>query len=108
MGGDQTLFAEVSQLFIEDCPARLAAIRAAVDDGDAERIRETAHALKGAAGSLSATGLYEATASLERLAAEGQLMAYRHDGFWQCMDTYRDQQQLQQLWASGQAAWKTW
>jgi glucose-1-phosphate cytidylyltransferase len=45
---------------------------------------------------------------MERLAVEGQLAVYRHDGFWQCMDTYRDQQQLQQLWASGQAAWKTW
>jgi CheY-like chemotaxis protein len=77
MGGDHALFAEVSRLFLEDCPARLAAIRAAVDDGDAERIRETAHALKGAAGSMSATGLYEATASLERIGAEGQLPAAR-------------------------------
>jgi glucose-1-phosphate cytidylyltransferase len=46
--------------------------------------------------------------AMERLAAEGQLAVYRHDGFWQCMDTYRDYQQLQQLWASGGAAWKTW
>jgi glucose-1-phosphate cytidylyltransferase len=45
---------------------------------------------------------------MERLAADGQLAVYRHSGFWQCMDTYRDQQQLQQLWASGEAAWKTW
>jgi glucose-1-phosphate cytidylyltransferase len=45
---------------------------------------------------------------MERLAAEGQLAVYRHDGFWQCMDTYRDQQQLQQMWASGAAAWKAW
>ena len=45
---------------------------------------------------------------MERLAAEGQLAVYRHNGFWQCMDTYRDHQQLQKLWASGEAAWKTW
>ena len=45
---------------------------------------------------------------LERLAADGQLSVYRHDGFWQCMDTFRDLQQLNQLWGSGEAAWKTW
>jgi glucose-1-phosphate cytidylyltransferase len=43
---------------------------------------------------------------MERLAAEGQLVAYRHDGFWQCMDTVRDLQLLQSLWASGKAPWK--
>jgi glucose-1-phosphate cytidylyltransferase len=45
---------------------------------------------------------------MERLAAEGQSAVYRHNGFWQCMDTYRDYQQLQQLWMSGEAGWKTW
>jgi glucose-1-phosphate cytidylyltransferase len=45
---------------------------------------------------------------LERLAADGQLSVYRHDGFWQCMDTYRDYQLLNQLWESGGAAWKQW
>jgi glucose-1-phosphate cytidylyltransferase len=45
---------------------------------------------------------------LERLAADGQLSVYRHDGFWQCMDTYRDYQLLNQLWESGSAAWKLW
>jgi glucose-1-phosphate cytidylyltransferase len=45
---------------------------------------------------------------MERLAADGQLAVYRHDGFWQCMDTYRDYQQLQQLWNAGEAAWKMW
>jgi len=45
---------------------------------------------------------------LETLAAEGQLMAYRHQGFWQCMDTLRDKQQLNALWDSGQAPWKVW
>jgi glucose-1-phosphate cytidylyltransferase len=45
---------------------------------------------------------------LERLAAENQLMAYRHHGFWQPMDTLRDRQYLESLWASGRAPWKTW
>jgi len=45
---------------------------------------------------------------LERLAAEGQLMAYRHDGFWQCMDTLREKHILENYWATGKAPWKTW
>jgi glucose-1-phosphate cytidylyltransferase len=45
---------------------------------------------------------------LERLAIEGQLMAYRHKGFWQCMDTIHEKQLLEKLWQSGQAPWKTW
>jgi glucose-1-phosphate cytidylyltransferase len=45
---------------------------------------------------------------LERLANEGQLMAYRHEGFWQCMDTLRDVHLLQTLWSGGKAPWKVW
>ncbi len=45
---------------------------------------------------------------LEKLATEGQLMAYCHDGFWQCMDTLRDLKYLENLWNSGKAPWKTW
>ncbi len=45
---------------------------------------------------------------LERLAADGQLMAYRHYGFWQCMDTVRDKARLDELWESGEAPWKIW
>jgi glucose-1-phosphate cytidylyltransferase len=45
---------------------------------------------------------------LERLATAGQLMAYRHDGFWQCMDTLRDLRLLESLWASGSAPWRVW
>ena len=45
---------------------------------------------------------------LERLAAEGQLMAYKHDDFWACMDTVRDKVMLEKLWASGNAPWKVW
>jgi glucose-1-phosphate cytidylyltransferase len=47
-------------------------------------------------------------APLERLASDGQLMAYKHDGFWQCMDTLREKQILEDLWSSGSAPWKTW
>jgi glucose-1-phosphate cytidylyltransferase len=45
---------------------------------------------------------------LEKLASENQLNAYRHEGFWQPMDTLRDKLQLEGLWNSGQAPWKTW
>ncbi len=45
---------------------------------------------------------------LERLATDGQLMAYPHDGFWQPMDTLREKQLLESLWSSGQAPWKVW
>jgi glucose-1-phosphate cytidylyltransferase len=45
---------------------------------------------------------------LERLAKDGQLMAYRHNSFWQCMDTLRDKKLLQELWNGGAAPWKVW
>jgi len=45
---------------------------------------------------------------LERLAADGQLSAYRHEGFWQPLDTLRDKTRLEQLWASGHAPWRVW
>jgi glucose-1-phosphate cytidylyltransferase len=45
---------------------------------------------------------------LNRLAAEGQIAAYQHTGFWQCMDTFREQQLLTSLWNSGKAPWKVW
>jgi glucose-1-phosphate cytidylyltransferase len=45
---------------------------------------------------------------LERLATEGELMAYRHNGFWQPMDTLRDKNHLEHLWATQKAPWKLW
>jgi glucose-1-phosphate cytidylyltransferase len=45
---------------------------------------------------------------LEKLAEAGQLSAYRHEGFWQCMDTLREKRYLESLWASGNPPWKTW
>lgn len=46
--------------------------------------------------------------ALERLAEKGQLAAYKHEGFWQCMDNIREVALLNELWSSGQAPWKTW
>ncbi len=45
---------------------------------------------------------------LERLARDGQLLAYKHKGFWYAMDTIRDKNHLEALWQSGQAPWKVW
>ena len=45
---------------------------------------------------------------LERLAEEGELMSYSHRGYWQCMDTKREKDVLESLWAKGQAPWKKW
>jgi glucose-1-phosphate cytidylyltransferase len=45
---------------------------------------------------------------LQKLAKDQQLMAYKHEGFWQCMDTLRDVRLLESMWASGSAPWKVW
>ncbi len=45
---------------------------------------------------------------LQRLAAAGELRAFRHEGFWDCMDTYKDAIELGDLWAAGRAPWKRW
>ena len=75
LGGDEQLFMDVIQLFLHDCPLRLAAIKDAVDERDPEKIRTTAHALKGAAANLSAAGLFDAAAVLERIGAEARVNA---------------------------------
>ena len=46
--------------------------------------------------------------SLENIAKDGELMAFKHEGFWQCMDALRDKHLLENLWASGSAPWKVW
>jgi len=46
--------------------------------------------------------------ALERIAADGQLAAYQHADFWQCMDTLRDKHYLERLWQAGNAPWHTW
>ena len=45
---------------------------------------------------------------MERLVKEGNLKAWCHDGFWQCMDTYREQELLNRMWMAGKAPWKIW
>lgn len=45
---------------------------------------------------------------LENMALDGKLAAYRHEGFWKCMDTLRDKEMLDQMWNSGDAPWKRW
>ena len=45
---------------------------------------------------------------MEQLARAGQLKAFSHQGFWQCMDTYREQELLNRMWETGQAPWKVW
>jgi len=46
--------------------------------------------------------------ALEEIARRGELMVYRHEGFWACMDTYRDMEYLNKLWNCGEATWKVW
>jgi len=75
VGGDHGLMCEVIRVFLEDSPSRLAAINAAVEARDAEAIRTSAHAFKGAAGNLGANGLFEAAAVLERIGQEGRIDA---------------------------------
>jgi glucose-1-phosphate cytidylyltransferase len=48
------------------------------------------------------------TDALPQLAREGKMGAYEHDGFWQCMDTFREQMLLEDLWKGGRAPWKNW
>lgn len=45
---------------------------------------------------------------LETLSIQNEIMAYKHDGFWKCMDTVRDKKSLEHLWTSGKAPWKVW
>jgi glucose-1-phosphate cytidylyltransferase len=53
-------------------------------------------------------GCYLEREPLAKLAEDNQLNVYKHKGFWQCMDTYRDYQYLTELWKSGKAPWKVW
>ncbi|HUF05844.1 MAG TPA: response regulator [Candidatus Binatia bacterium] len=73
--GDAALMADIIRIFLDDCPARLAAIQAAVTSRDAEGLRTAAHALKGAAGNLSVLALFEAADVLERVGAESRMDA---------------------------------
>ena len=78
--GDQALMTDVIQVFLEDCPARLAAIKDAVTRRHAGDLRAAAHGLKGIAANLSALGLFQAADVLERIGAESRLAAA--EGAW--------------------------
>jgi signal transduction histidine kinase/CheY-like chemotaxis protein len=73
LSGDRDLFNEVAQLFLEDCPRRLESIDSAVASADLGQIRFAAHALKGAAGNLSAADLVAAATSLEACGSDGRI-----------------------------------
>ena len=75
LSGDDELMTDVIRVFLEDLPVRLAAIKDAVTGRNAEALRAAAHALKGAAGNLSAGGLFEAARVLERVGAESHMDA---------------------------------
>jgi two-component system sensor histidine kinase/response regulator len=78
LGGDE-LVAEVVEMFLTDCPERMAHIKAAVAARDRDAIRSAAHALKGAAGNLAATPVTECAGALESMAADGAFDPIRAD-----------------------------
>lgn len=71
--GDEEIFAELCDIFLDDAPKRLAAIRAALDAGDAKALRAAAHAFKGAAGVFDATGIVDAARVLEQMGDQEKL-----------------------------------
>lgn len=73
VGGDRELALEILRMFLEDCPDRTAAIKTAVDRGDANALCTAAHTLKGSAGYLAAAHVVDAAALLERLGRESRL-----------------------------------
>jgi CheY-like chemotaxis protein len=75
LGGDSQRLSDVIQLFLVDCPLRLAAIKAAIAARDGDAISNEAHGLKGAAGNLSAVSLFETAEILEQLGREGRFEA---------------------------------
>jgi signal transduction histidine kinase/CheY-like chemotaxis protein len=75
LGGDEELLQDVLRIFLEDAPAQISALEQAILARDAERIRVAAHALKGAAGNLSAPALFDATRAMEQFGASGDVQA---------------------------------
>jgi two-component system, sensor histidine kinase and response regulator len=83
LDGNEALLSDVIGLFLDDGPARLRSIKAAIDARDSKAIQREAHALKSAAGNLSALGLFNAAQILERIGAEGRLDAA--DAAWRLL-----------------------
>jgi len=75
VGGDEELLMEIVQLFLVDCPLRVAAIKEAVAGGNPDEIRLAAHALKGSASNMSAIALTAAARTIERLGTERRVDA---------------------------------
>jgi signal transduction histidine kinase/DNA-binding response OmpR family regulator/HPt (histidine-containing phosphotransfer) domain-containing protein len=75
LGGDRELLAGLVHAFLEDCPARLVAIRSAIEQCDLELVRSASHAFKGAAATVAVTAVFEAAHRLERVAAERRVEA---------------------------------
>jgi signal transduction histidine kinase/DNA-binding NarL/FixJ family response regulator len=75
VGGDEQLMREVTQMFLTELPTRLAAVKRAVGDGDAEQLRAAAHALKGMAGTMSAGAVMEIASELESLGRDRAMEA---------------------------------
>ncbi len=73
VGGDRALAVEIMQMFVEDCPQRIAAIRAALAQGDPAALSSAAHTLKGSASYLAAPLVVEAAARVERIGREAQM-----------------------------------
>jgi signal transduction histidine kinase/DNA-binding response OmpR family regulator len=73
VGGDEELLADLARLFVEDCPARLAAVGRAADAGDAQGLRSAAHQLRGALGLFGVPAAVQAAAELERIGRSGDL-----------------------------------
>jgi HPt (histidine-containing phosphotransfer) domain-containing protein len=73
LAGDRDLLADVVRVFVDDCPVRLAAIESALGRRNAEDLRASAHALRGAAARVSARALQQSASTLEQLATDGRL-----------------------------------
>lgn len=75
VGGDSELLQEMAQLFLEECPSQMNAIREAVESRDAHAIERAAHSLKGSVGNFGANAAHQAAATLEMLGRAGELQS---------------------------------
>ena len=73
VGGDMDLFREIAEVFLGDCPNQLARIASAIENGDADALRSSAHSLKGAVGNFGADAAWETALQLEEIGKEGRL-----------------------------------
>ena len=88
VGGDRALLAEISRLFVDDAPGHLKKIREALDSGDADSLRRSSHALKGAAANFEASAVVEGARSLEDMGRRGDLSG--GETAWACIQLETD------------------